>query len=484
MENSLQIIIFGASGDLTSTKLMPALYNLFQRRKLPEEFTIIGFSRRDWSQYDFAKFVEEEFVKSKIDMTLWQEFSSRFQFIKGEFTDLESYKKLRSTIKEFDIENNGLSNKIFYLSVPPIFYDEIFENIQESGLNTECADKTCSKVVIEKPFGRNYQSAVELNEKLGSIFDEEQIYRIDHVLGKDTLVDIQSFRENNFILSQLLKGELVDHIQISFLESKSIGTRGSFYEKTGVVRDMLQNHLPQMLAVATMDVEIENKWQARNEIIKSIEPLKKENMIIGQYEDGENNMKPIIAYRKEKDVDQNSLTPTFFAGKTFLNSGSWNKTPVYFRSGKALKNKYTEVTFVFKSKNPTTLKPNMLSFRIQPQEGVYLVLSKRDLSKENELENIHLDFCYKYNPKSIIRDAYENLLLQVIKGDRTYFVDISEVLSGWKFADNINNFVENEKSLELEFYKAGSWGPKGSYDLIERDGRKWYTEDFELVCRI
>ncbi|HEX9804910.1 MAG TPA: glucose-6-phosphate dehydrogenase [Candidatus Dojkabacteria bacterium] len=470
-KEAFQIIIFGASGDLTKSKLIPALWNLYIRSKLPENFSIIGVARREWSDEDFATHMNQ-FINLENEKEKWETFASHLHFVSGDFEDKKIYTDLSDLIhkkdKEWDIE----SEKIVYLAVSANSYNTIIDGIDSCTLKDICSIDT-SKIVIEKPFGNDYSSAYKLNEKLTSIFNENQIYRIDHVLGKDTLVDIDSFRDSNIIFSDLFNNKYVDHIQISFLENIGVGSRGKFYEETGVIRDMLQNHLVEMLSIAIAPISQNEKeiYKSRARIIDSLSLGSFTDVVVGQYE----------SYTKERDVSEDSKVPTFIALKSTLNTPEWKNVPVYFRTGKSLEQKFTEISIVFKSKSEN-VKPNILSFRIQPQEGIYINVIKRKIGTE-ELENVSLDFCYKYDPKTILRDAYENLLLDVINSSRKYFVDIDEVLGAWKFVDPIVKEVESGR-LPIIKYKDGTWGPQESYELINQDARKWYTEDFQLVCKL
>lgn len=475
---NLQIVIFGASGDLAYLKLMPALYNIFSKSKL-EHFQIVGVSRRDWSDEDYRdemKIAVKESKNSELIEDVWSEFSKNLIFHTGNFQKIEDFEALNQKL-------NKDSQIIYYMSVSPKFYAPILQGLKNSSCADNCKDKDTS-VVIEKPFGHNYETAMKLNEEIKKVFREEQIYRIDHVLGKDTLLDILSFRKNNIIIDSILESNNVDHIQVNYLEDLGIKDRGGFYENAGVVRDMVQNHMLQILANATLNIpektNHESISKARCKIINNFREINTNDVVLGQYS-GNDKKK---AYREEVDVDKESDVPTFIAFKAIMSSERWEDTPVYFRTGKSLKQKFTEISFVFKDQGLEGADPNILSFRIQPQEGIYMILKKRKWDDEEEIENISLDFCYKHSSDNKIKGAYENLLAQVIKGDKTYFVNIEEVLGGWRLIDQINQAYEKRNQIELQFYKSGTWGPETSKDLIENDGREWYTEKFPLVCNI
>jgi len=477
-DKNLQLIIFGASGNLTSLKLFPAIYKLASKNLLPEHVKIFGFSRQEWDNNSFISHMQEKLKKNnkiKLNEEIWKFISSKTEYVKGTFEDTQGFETLKEKLKSTDNSWHVCSEKIFYLAVPPEQYNNVIDKILESGLDKICSDENV-KLVIEKPFGHDYTSAKELNNHLLKVFREEQIYRIDHVLGKDALVDILSFRELNPIISNLLDNEPIDHIQISYLEQIGIGSRGGFYDKAGVVRDMVQNHLLQILAVATGNIDYSHPSDARAAIINCLAPVSQEELIIGQYD----------GYKQVDQVNPNSQTPTFIALKSVMRSelheNIKNDIPVYFRTGKKLQLPFTEIDFVFNTKQDN-LKPNILSFRIQPQSGVFIVLKKRKINGEEGNENIVLEFCYKHTGEHKLNDAYENLLYQVLKGDRTYFVSIAEVLAGWNFVDPINTMIDGSK-IQLETYPQGSWGPNGSSLIVKKNNTEWFTEQYQLVCRL
>lgn len=530
------LFLFGASGDLATNKVIPALYDLEDKNKLPINLEIHGVSRRDWTDSNYVSIMQENLRKSKsedvqtnhksFNPTTWNKLAKKLHFVSGNFDDAQTYKKIHEVIKTKNIQcNTKVNNKsipkknnqyeiIFFFSIAPEFYSTVLNGVYNSKLNTYCKNSS-TKLVIEKPFGHDYNSAKELNNQILHSFTDEQVYRIDHVLGKDTLQDIITFRKNNFVLQKLLDNQFLDHIQISYLENKGVGERGSFYEKTGVIRDMVQNHLLQMLATATAEIpeNLDMLSKNRAEIIKHLKPVNLHEIAIGQYK---SDRPGTPSYTKETGIDKQSKTPTFVALKTEIQTTKWKNIPIYMRTGKALSQKFTEILFVFKSSEQNNrqkkysnasgnLKPNILAFRIQPQEGVFLCMTKADHSaNEDDLSNITLDFCYK-NSQDRLKDGYENLLYNVFLGDHAYFVDIEEVLNAWKFVDPINHAIEldnatldkiespnksSHSKLYLENYEVGHTdGTPKSIDLIEKEnnkptGRKWYTHDFQAVCKI
>lgn len=508
-----QVVIFGASGDLSTKKIVPSLFSLFINNKLPENFEIIGFSRREWSDEDYRN-VSKEFIlnhlqSSNLDSNIYKSrekidfFLSRLYFVRGEFHDDQAYENLSKKI-------NTTNDVIFYLSVSPEFYELIIDKFKSSSLS-KFAQVISNRLVIEKPFGNDYSSALKLNNKLLEIFTEEQIYRIDHILGRDTLQDILYFRANNYIFEKLLTNEHIDHIQISYIEDIGIEERGEFYEHTGVIRDMVQNHLLQILAISTLDlpdkINSDSLKKARCNLIDTLD-TKNTFFISGQYVENKNTGSK--GYRQEKKVNSNSIQATYVEIKTFLNHPKWSGVPIYFKTGKGLDRQLNQILFVFKDKENLLeakklnekksnlenkndpdknekLLPNILGFRLKPQEGVFLNLTKSDhtsyTNTDADLNNVSLDFCYK----SKLKNSYENLLYNVISSDKTYFVSINEVLKSWEFVDSMTVSVEKGRS-KLYFYERGTKGPvngsNAQVELIKDDGRKWYLDEFSSVCRI
>lgn len=479
MKNHAQLIIFGASGNLTGLKLIPALYELAIKKRLPENLVIWGVSRREWSDEDFSHEMRMKFIEKNpegFNEENWKSLiATKLRFCPGDFSNRETFNSLKNKVDAVDKEWNQESEKIFYFAVPPESYQTVLNGIRNSQLLTTCQD-TCNKLIIEKPFGHDEKSAEELNNQIMAVFAEEQIYRIDHVLGKDTLEDIISFRKHNPIFNAMLQSEYVDHIQISYLEKIGIEHRGEFYEQTGVHRDVLQNHALQILATSVMEIpqdETNSSFShARAEVFSSLAPVESSNIVAAQYD----------GYTQEQNVSSDSRVPTFMVLKTSLTSGKMKDVPVYIRTGKYLKEKYTEILFVFKSTSVNGLRPNILAFRLQPQEGVFLSLLKRNLTMPQELENIELDFCYK-DTQQKLTDGYENLLYNVFTGDRTFFVGIEEVFAAWKFIDPISRALSEQK-IAIVTYAKGTQGPDSAEKLVEKENRHWYTEDFALACKI
>lgn len=450
---------------------------------MPKNYSIIGFARRKWNNLDFSNEMTNRYVKnhqsdSNIkDSAAWQDFMQHVDYLSSDFSNAQGYDLLEAKLNENDKEWGENSEKIFYLAVPPESYDTILINLTNSGLSKICRDNT-SKLVIEKPFGHDAKSALALNTQVLKIFSEEQVYRIDHVLGKDPLMDIMSFRKYNYVLKNLLKKEHVDHIQISYTEEIGVADRGEFYERNGVIRDVIQNHILQILSVSTMavssDPTINIPLTEKKTIIESLRSISTTEIIAGQYQ----------GYRSEHGVNSSSNTPTFVAIKTSLTSGDFRDVPIYIRAGKFLKQKTAEILFILKNEYPSLVElPNIIAFRIQPQEGVFMNFSKRNNENPDELESISLDFCY-HNSNNKIKDAYEKLLLDLLSSQKNAFVHIDEVLASWDFIDPVNRMIEEDKVIKVHSYEKGTMGPIEADELLVRDGRKWYTDKFALACKI
>lgn len=432
------MVIFGITGNLAQKKLLPALIGL-KKRKLFPKVKIIGVARHE--------------------PTIPKELLPHFEFIEG---DVENDKKLFEKIKKA-IEKSGFENKLFYLATYPVLYKKIFTGLGESGLNKEKEGWT--RLIIEKPLGTDFKSARELDMLLHRSFKEEQIYRIDHYLGKITYQNILVFRFGNELFEPLLDKDHIDHIQITSAETIGIEDRGGYFDATGALKDVGQNHLLQILVAATMEApkNFTNRevTDERIKILKNLMPDGRK-LVLGQYK----------GYLKEKNVAGNSKTDTFFALKTYLNHKCWQGVPIYIRAGKKLKERRSEISLVFKKPQNRLFgqfesgnSPNVLTYRIQPNEGVGIeILTKHTgkLALSKDLLN------FSYGEKNILPDAYENLLYDAILGDPTFFNDAPEVEAAWKFIDALK-----KEKKKVFVYRSETWGPKEADKLIEMDGRKW-----------
>jgi glucose-6-phosphate 1-dehydrogenase len=475
MKPKTVIVIFGITGNLAKLKVIPALYDLFNNQTLDSQTEIIGIGRKKYKPEEFAIYVltmiSEYAEKQKIALNpkFLNLFLSNLKYIDGDTTKNGIFKKISRHLKK-----NSSSNLIFYLATYPSLYKTIFTNLQKEGMTK--IKNGWVKILIEKPLGVDLSSARELNQTMSQFFDEKQIFRLDHYLGKETLQNILAVRFGNSIFEPLFNAQFVDHIQITMAEDFGIGERGEYFDCAGEIRDTGQNHMLQMLTLMTMDspskMTSEEIAKERIKILSSLEPNLKE-IIFGQYE----------GYRKEKNVNSGSLTDTFFALKTKLNDSKFKDVPIYLRAGKMLKMTATEIAIVFKKTNNSLFNrfenqsPNALIFRVSPNEGVVLKFLAKKPGSNKQLESSTMEFCYRSFTSSL-PNPYVTLIADAILGNQTFFNDAREVEAQWKFVDQLINL--NKKPI---IYPAFSWGPKEATDLIEKDGRRW-IDPSEAFCKI
>ncbi len=453
---ALTIVIFGITGDLSRRKLVPALFSLWKKGLLPEKFSIVGFSRKDFSDDEIRKEISLSLPaeNSELEKT---EFLSKVFYKKGVFDDPETYKELSLYIGKKDEEAGLCSSKIFYLAVPPVLYEEILSNIRKSGLHVQCGGKKDkAKILIEKPFGDDTRTAEKLDLLLGDLFDESQIYRIDHYLGKETLQNILSFRFANTIFEPLWHKKQIEKIELSLFEKNADGSRGAFYDKTGALKDVGQNHMLAMLALVAMEQpERFTSSEVREERARTIRKLD-----INQKTFSKNSRKAQYrGYREEKDVAENSQTETFFSIEAFINNKRWSGVPLILKSGKAFKESRAEIKIFFKDPDPRFFLPkafpgqevNTLTFKIQPDEGIEILFWVKVPGFENKIEPKKLSFNYKDSDP--IPDAYERILYDSAMGDQTLFPTTDEIMGQWRF---IEKAVSGLKKVDLETYEVGT----------------------------
>lgn len=457
-------IILGVTGDLSQREIIPTLYGLFTDGYLPDKFKIVGFSRRNMKSGEFKQFIEDTIGKSKkYNKNKAKEFLRCASYQQGFFDDANAYKRINNRLQIIDDGFGQCSNKLFYLAVPPVFYKIIFQNLHDSKLTNYCGDKAgWTRILVEKPFGKDIKTAQELDKKLGKLFKEEQIFRIDHYLAKETVQNILSFRFSNLIFEPIWNSKYIEKVEIKFLENFDIRERGDFYDDVGALRDVGQNHMLQMLALIAMG----NPWEMkadlirkkREEIINSIEPIKKSKLegqvIRGQY----------VEYKNSRGVHKNSKTETYFKIKVYINHRRWKNIPFYLESGKALNETKTEINIYFKKIIPCFCiasheeheHRNLISFKIKPAEGIKIRFWAKKPGLNTDIE--HKDFSFDYEKGSITEhDAYRKVLLDCMKGDQTLFTDTEEVKAAWKF---ITPIINNWDHLKLYKYKKGSKGPE------------------------
>jgi len=488
------IVIFGASGDLTRRMLMPALYNLALDRRLPARFAVVGFARREWSDEEFrqqALAAVKEFSRRPVDAAVWDSFAGSLTYVSGEYDGAESYERLGSTLKRLDSERRIPENHLFYLAVPPSAYPTVVKQLGASGLvSREAEGSGWARLVVEKPFGRDLESARALDRQIHSVFRERQVYRMDHFLGKETVQNILVFRFANGIFEPVWSQRYVDHVQITVAESIGVERRGSYYEETGALRDMVQNHMLQLLTLVTMEPPAAFNGQAvRDEKEKVLQAVRRlrgnevaEGTARGQYGAGWVAGAAVPGYRQEPEVSAESPTETFVALKLYIDNWRWAEVPFYLRTGKRLPKRSSEVTIHFKRAphlmfreivDASSIEPNTLAMRIQPNEGISLKFEAKAPGAPIRIRPVNMDFLYGASFLAEAPSAYETLLLDALQGDSTLFTRSDEVDAAWAIVTDILEGWAEMPPPSFPNYEAGTWGPDEADELMERDGRRW-----------
>src|SRR5216110_2404032 len=483
------IVIFGATGDLTHRKLIPALYNLAAEGELPPAVAIIGFARRPKSDDDFRKEMEEavrEFSRQAVRDEIWKTFSQSLSYHQSAFGDEAGYKSLGERLEKVNTERGTRGNRLFYFAAGPDQFEIILKNLKAAGLN-RAKEGSWARVIIEKPFGTDLKSARELNRIVSEAFDESQTYRIDHFLGKETAQNILVLRFANAIFEPLWNRRYIDHLQITAAETLGVEGRAGYYEGAGALRDMVQNHLLQLLCLVAMEAPTDLSADSiRDEKVKVVRCLRRmsveevgTNVVRAQYGEGAINGKTIPAYRKEEKVHPKSMTDTFVALKLNIDNWRFWDVPIYMRVGKRLPKSGTEISIHFKKApfvlfNKETNEANVLVVRIQPDEGISLRMQAKMPGTSFRIEPVKMDFHYGTSFGKASPEAYERLLLDAMSGDATLFARRDEVEDAWAFIDVIENaWSAKQKTPDLFFYPSGSWGPEEADELLARDGRAW-----------
>ncbi|MCL5024070.1 MAG: glucose-6-phosphate dehydrogenase [Nitrospirae bacterium] len=486
------MVIFGGSGDLSRRKLLPALFHLYSENELTAGFSILGCGRSRMEDEQFRAMMKDavrQFGDEPFDEAGWDQFSSHLFFLSGAFEEDETYDRLEKKLAEISLPSQkGDKNVLYYMAIPSQMMPTVVEKLKEHNL---CKGAYRRKMIVEKPFGYDRASAVELNTLLTGAFDEHQIYRIDHYLGKETVQNIIFFRFSNSLFEHLWNSQYIDNVQITVAEDIGIEQRGVFYEETGVVRDIVQNHIMQLIALIAMEppigFEAEFIREEKDKVFRAIRPMSDGDidrfMVRGQYAPGRIHGVPAAGYREEKGVAGDSLTPTFFAGKFFIANWRWAGVPFYVRTGKRLARRVTEIWIQFKQpplrlfgRTCDALEPNALALAIQPEEKIYLRFGVKYPQAIDKIYPVTMTFSYQDTFKSKMHPAYERLLIDCMRGDLTLFARQDGIEATWEALDPLIARWEDIPSSDFPNYRAGSWGPVESDLLLQNDGRCWLTE--------
>jgi glucose-6-phosphate 1-dehydrogenase len=486
------MVIFGATGDLTKRKLFPALYNLAKARLLTREFAIVGISRTEMTSDAFREQITQDmktFATSEVDPEIWEWFRQRIYYIGGDVQNPECYQKLKDLLVEVDQNHNTGGNYFFYLATAPNFFGEIVKQLGAAALARE-ENGRWRRVIIEKPFGHDLESAVTLNTEIRNVLSEKQIYRIDHYLGKETVQNIMVFRFGNAIFEPIWNRRYIDHVQITAAETVGVEKRGGYYETSGALRDMVPNHLFQLVSLTAMEPPISFDANAvRDEqakVMEAISPILPEEVLThsvrGQYGEGVLNSERLPAYRSESQVSPNSTTETYVALKLTIDNWRWADVPIYLRTGKRMPKRVTEIAIQFKRPplllfrdTPVErLRTNRLVIRIQPDEGISLRFGAKIPGPIMNLGAVEMDFNYVDYFGSTPSTGYERLLFDCMIGDATLFQRADMVEAGWRVIEPILDVWKALPPRAFPNYQAGSWGPKESDELLERDGHEWW----------
>jgi glucose-6-phosphate 1-dehydrogenase len=486
------VVLFGATGDLAHRKVVPALYHLWVGDLLPEKFALVCFGRRDATdasmRTDLRASLEKHARVKPIDEARWSEFAARISYVKGAIDDPESYGVLSRHLDAIDASDGTGGNRLFYLATPASSFPEIIRGLGAAGLDHETGEGGWRRVVIEKPFGRDLDTAVKLNREVGKVFRESQVYRIDHYLGKETVRNILIFRFGNLIFEPIWHRRYIDHIQITVAESIGVEGRGAFYEETGALRDILQNHLLQLLTLVAMEPPATLDAEAlRDEKVKVLRAVRllstdtvDEHVVRGQYGPGWIGATEVAGYRSEPEVEAASETETFVAARFEIDDWRWAGVPFYLRAGKRLPKRATEIAIQFKDVpqrlfSPTgdAPEPNMLVIRIQPDEGILLRFAAKVPGLGTDVRPVNMDFAYGSAFSVESPDAYETLILDALLGDASLFTRADEVEAAWRIVDPIMESWLVGAEPVLPNYAAGTWGPDAADALLTREGRRW-----------
>ncbi|MGF2947865.1 glucose-6-phosphate dehydrogenase [Microbacterium alcoholitolerans] len=483
------LVIFGVTGDLSRKKLMPAVYDLANRGLLPPGFALVGFARRDWEDQDFAQVVYDavkQHARTEFREETWQQLLQGIRFVQGTFDDADSFRRLRDTVEKLDIERGTMGNHAYYLSIPPKDFPTVARQLKESGLVGERSDDdTCwRRVVIEKPFGDDLESARALNEALEVAFPADSIFRIDHYLGKETVQNILALRFANELYEPIWNRNHIDHVQITMAEDIGVGGRAGYYDGIGAARDVIQNHLLQLLALTAMEEPIslsaEHLRAEKEKVLEAVQlPADLSHAAArGQYAGGWQGGEKVNGFLEEEGMNPQSTTETYAALKLEIATRRWAGVPFYLRTGKRLGRRVTEIAVVFKRApqhllgRTSELGQNALVIRVQPNEGVTIRFGSKVPGAGTQVRDVTMDFGYGHAFTEASPEAYERLILDVLLGDPPLFPRHEEVELSWKILDPVEKYWASLDAAP-EQYAPGSWGPASADDLLARDGRVW-----------
>ncbi|WP_327425018.1 glucose-6-phosphate dehydrogenase [Streptomyces sp. NBC_01230] len=481
------LVIFGVTGDLSRKKLMPAVYDLANRGLLPPGFSLLGFARREWEDQDFAQVVHDsvrEHARTEFREEVWQQLAEGMRFISGDFDDDQAFKQLRSAVDELDASRGTSGNYAFYLSVPPKFFPKVVQQLKKHGL-ADAPEGSWRRAVIEKPFGRDLASARELNAIVHEVFDPDQVFRIDHYLGKETVQNILALRFTNQMYEPIWNRSYVDHVQITMAEDIGIGGRAGYYDGIGSARDVIQNHLLQLMALTAMEepaaFDAESLLTEKLKVLKAVKLPENlgEHTVRGQYAASWQGGEKVRGYLQEDGIDPRSTTDTYAAVKLEVDNRRWAGVPFYLRTGKRLGRRVTEIAVVFQraphspfdSTATEELGANAIVIRVQPDEGMTVRFGSKVPGTSMEIRDVTMDFAYGESFTESSPEAYERLILDVLLGDANLFPRHQEVEESWKILDPIEGYWDAHGKPAP--YASGSWGPEEAHEMLARDGRSW-----------
>jgi glucose-6-phosphate 1-dehydrogenase len=481
------MVIFGASGDLTKRLLIPAIYNLAAGKLLPEQLAIVGVAIENFSMDQFREQATKDihqFATREVADELWSWFGKRIYYVAGDFKDPNLYSKLKDTLAQAEKEQGTKGNTLFYLAISPDFFPVVVQQLGAAGL-TKQEDEKWKRVVIEKPFGHDLPSAIALNKTIGEVLEEKQIFRIDHYLGKETVQNIIAFRFANGIFEPVWNRRYVDHVQVTVSETLGVEQRGGYYETAGALRDMVPNHIFQLITLCAMEPPISFEAQAvhdeQTKILRAIQPLVPEQAVRGQYGAGEIDGKQVVAYRSEPHVAPDSQTPTFVAMALHIDNWRWAGVPFYLRTGKRMSKVATQIVvrfrrppfILFRNTSVAKLAPNEIVINIQPDEGISLNFEAKVPGPVVRLGAVNMTFEYSEYFGSTPQTGYETLIYDCMMGDPTLFQRADMVEASWTVVQPILDAWKATPADDFPNYAAGSWGPEKSAELLRKDGREW-----------